>query len=133
MMKETIFTHSLISDLDAKQFSKFEEIVTKDVKSTSTSEELEILKSNLELWLYSLSSIRRNVEYHLSSRAAARKAKVNEMVQNQEPKEVINAFKNTEAEWRVNAIKFLSTIEKKTLYVKMIVKEQKQLERIEYI
>ncbi len=133
MMKETIFTHSLISDLDAKQFSKFEEIVTKDVKSTSTSEELEILKSNLELWLYSLSSIRRNVEYHLSSRAAARKAKVNEMVQNQEPKEAINAFKNTEAEWRVNAIKFLSTIEKKTLYVKMIVKEQKQLERIEYI
>jgi hypothetical protein len=55
------------------------------------------------------------------------------MVQNQEPKEAINAFKNTEAEWRVNAIKFLSTIEKKTLYVKMIVKEQKQLERIEYI
>ena len=133
MMKETIFTHSLISDLDAKQFTKFEEIVTKDVKSTSTSEELEILKSNLDLWLYSLSSIRRNVEYHLSSRAAARKAKVNEMIQNQETKEAINTFKNTEAEWRVNAIKFLSTIEKKTLYVKMIVKEQKQLERIEYI
>jgi len=133
MMKETIFTHSLISDLDAKQITKFEELVTKDVKSTSTPEEFEILKSSLDLWLYCLSSIRRNVEYHLSSRAAARKAKVNQMVQSQEPKEDINAFKNTEAEWRVNAIKFLSTIEKKTLYVKMIVKEQKQLERIEYI
>ena len=131
-MEKTIFNHSLIYDLDPKQIAQFEELVTKDVKSTSTPEELEVLKSNMELWLYALSSIRRNVEYHLSSRAAARKAKVVEMVQNQEPKENINSFKNSESEWRVNAIKFLSTIEKKTLYVKMLLKEQKAFSQIQY-
>lgn len=131
-MEKTIFNHSLICDLDPKQIAQFEELVAKDVKSTSTPEELEVLKSNMELWLYALSSIRRNVEYHLSSRAAARKAKVFEMVQNQEPKENINSFKNSESEWRVNAIKFLSTIEKKTLYVKMLLKEQKAFSQIQY-
>ncbi len=131
-MEKAIFNHSLIYDLDPKQIAQFEELVAKDVKSTSTQEELEVLKSNMELLLYSLSSIRRNVEYHLSSRAAARKAKVFEMVNNQESKENINSFKNSESEWRVNAIKFLSTIEKKTLYVKMLLKEQKAFSQIQY-
>jgi len=131
-MENTVFNHSLIYDLDPKQIAQFEELVAKDVKSTSTPQELEVLKSNMELWLYSLSSIRRNVEYHLSSRAVARKAKVFEMVQNQDTKENINSFKNSESEWRVNAIKFLSTIEKKTLYVKMLLKEQKAFSQIQY-
>lgn len=133
MMKETIYSHSFISDLDQSQLSQFEDLVTKDVKNGSSTEELELLKSNTDLWLYFLSSIRRNVEYHLSSRSATRNAKIFEMIQNKETKESINSFKNSEAEWRVNAIKFLSTIEKKTLYVKMIVREQKQLEKIQYL
>lgn len=132
-MKETIYSYSFVSDLDQSQLTQFEELVTKDVKNGSTSEELELLKSNTDLWLYFLSSIRRNVEYHLSSRSAARNAKISEMIQNKETKESINSFKNSEAEWRVNAIKFLSTIEKKTLYVKMMVREQKQLEKIQYL
>ena len=131
-MENMIFNHSLIYDLDPKQISQFEELVAKDVKSTSTPEELEVLKSNMELWLYSLSSIRRNVEYHLSSRAVARKAKIFNMIQNQDTKENINSFKNSESEWRINAIKFLSTIEKKTLYVKMLLKEQKAFSQIQY-
>lgn len=132
-MKETIYSYSFVSDLDQSQLTQFEELVTKDVKNGSTPEELELLKSNTDLWLYFLSSIRRNVEYHLSSRSAARNAKISEMIQNKETKESINSFKNSEAEWRVNAIKFLSTIEKKTLYVKMMVREQKQLEKIQYL
>jgi hypothetical protein len=132
-MKDTIYTYSFVSDLNQSQLSQFEELVTKDVKNGSAPEELEILKSNIDLWLYFLSSIRRNVEYHLSSRTAARKAKISEMIQNKDSKELLDSFRKSEDEWRVNAIKFLSTIEKKTLYVKMIVKEQKQAEKIQYL
>lgn len=132
-MKDTIYTYSFVSDLNQSQLSQFEELVTKDVKNGSTPEELEILKSNIDLWLYFLSSIRRSVEYHLSSRTAARKAKISEMIQNKDSKELLDSFRKSEDEWRVNAIKFLSTIEKKTLYVKMIVKEQRQAEKIQYL
>lgn len=132
-MKDTIYTYSFISDLNQSQLSLFEELVTKDVKNGSTQDELDVLKSNVDLWLYFLSSIRRNVEYHLSSRTAARKAKISEMIQNKDTKEAIDSFKKSEDEWRVNAIKFLSTIEKKTLYVKMLVKEQRQADKAQYL
>ena len=54
------------------------------------------------------------------------------MVKNGTDKESMNSFRTSESEWRVNAIKFLSTIEKKTLYVKMLTREQKQLSNIQY-
>lgn len=131
-MQETIFSQALIADLDPQQLAQFEEYVTKDVKTSSTPQETNILKSNLELWLYCLSSIRRTVEYHLASRNANRKSKLFDMVRDGTSKEDINSFRTSESEWRVNAIKFLSTIEKKTLYVKMLTREQKQFSGIQY-
>jgi len=131
-MKETIFAHSLIFDLDSSHLAQFEEYVNKDVKNTALEEDVLILKSNLELWLYSLSSIRRNVEYHLSSRTATKRVKLASMIGLNATVQEIESYKNSESEWRVNAIKFLSTIEKKTLYVKMLCKEQNQISKIVY-
>lgn len=131
-MKETIFSQSLIADLSSQELTQFEDYVTKDVKNSASADEVNILKSNLELWLYCLSSIRRSVEYHLASRSATKKSKLLDMVNNGTDKESINSFRTSESEWRVNAIKFLSTIEKKTLYVKMLTREQKQLSNIQY-
>jgi len=44
----------------------------------------------------------------------------------------LSSYKKSESEWRVNAIKFLSTIEKKTLYVKLLMKEERKFSQINY-
>jgi hypothetical protein len=42
---------------------------------------------------------------------------------NNSPKEDINKLLSTESLWRVNTLKFLNSLEKKILYVKFIAKE----------
>lgn len=131
-MNEAFYTHSLISDLSNAHLAKFEELVLKEVKSSVTEEETAILKSSLDLWLYTLSSIRRNVEYSLSSRNSNRKSTISDMISKGVPDAELSSYKKTESEWRVNAIKFLSTIEKKTLYVKLLMKEERKFSQINY-
>jgi hypothetical protein len=131
-MNEAIYTHSLISDLSNAHLAKFEELVLKEVKSSVTEEETAILKSSLDLWLYTLSSIRRNVEYSLSSRNSNRKSTISDMISKGVSDAELSSYKKTESEWRVNAIKFLSTIEKKTLYVKLLMKEERKFSQINY-
>jgi hypothetical protein len=131
-MNEAIYTHSLISDLSNAHLAKFEELVLKEVKSSVTEEEIAILKSSLDLWLYTLSSIRRNVEYSLSSRNSNRKSTISDMISKGVSDAELSSYKKSESEWRVNAIKFLSTIEKKTLYVKLLMKEERKFSQINY-
>jgi hypothetical protein len=131
-MNEAFYTHSLISDLSNAHLAKFEELVLKEVKSSVTEEETAILKSSLDLWLYTLSSIRRNVEYSLSSRNSNRKSTISDMISKGVSDAELSSYKKTESEWRVNAIKFLSTIEKKTLYVKLLMKEERKFSQINY-
>lgn len=131
-MNEAIYTHSLISDLSNAHLAKFEELVLKEVKSSVTEEETAILKSSLDLWLYTLSSIRRNVEYSLSSRNSNRKSTISDMISKGVSDAELASYKKSESEWRVNAIKFLSTIEKKTLYVKLLMKEERKFSQINY-
>jgi hypothetical protein len=131
-MNEAFYTHSLISDLSSAHLAKFEELVLKEVKSSVTEEETAILKSSLDLWLYTLSSIRRNVEYSLSSRNSNRKSTISDMISKGVSDAELSSYKKTESEWRVNAIKFLSTIEKKTLYVKLLMKEERKFSQINY-
>jgi hypothetical protein len=131
-MNEAFYTHSLISDLSNAHLAKFEELVLKEVKSSVTEEEAAILKSSLDLWLYTLSSIRRNVEYSLSSRNSNRKSTISDMISKGVSDAELSSYKKTESEWRVNAIKFLSTIEKKTLYVKLLMKEERKFSQINY-
>ena len=57
-----------IEDLSESQLSSFNELVLKDIKNESASEDKTILSNNLELWLFQLRVIRRDVEFQLSSR-----------------------------------------------------------------
>jgi hypothetical protein len=111
-----------------KQYSKnelssFEVLVNKDIKSQITSSELEILVLNIDKWLYCLHSIKRDVEYNLSSRGAGRKILIRQLKDTNAPKEDMNKLLSTESLWKVNTLKFLNSLEKKILYVKLISKE----------
>jgi hypothetical protein len=114
---------SQIKQYNRNELSAFEALVNKDIKTQVTSSELETLVANIDKWLYCLYSIKRDVEYNLSSRDAGRKILLQQMKDNGSPKEDISKLLSTESLWRVNTLKFLNSLEKKILYVKFIAKE----------
>jgi hypothetical protein len=114
---------SQIKQYNRNELSAFEALVNKDIKTQVTSSELETLVANIDKWLYCLYSIKRDVEYNLSSRDAGRKMLLQQLKDNNSPKEDISKLLSTESLWRVNTLKFLNSLEKKILYVKFIAKE----------
>lgn len=108
---------------DRNQLSSFEALVNKDIKTQVNSSELETLALNIDKWLYCLYSIKRDVEYNISSREAGRKILLQQMKDSNAPKEDIHKLLSSESLWRVNTLKFLNSLEKKILYVKLLVKE----------
>lgn len=114
---------SQIKQYNRNELSAFEALVNKDIKTQVTSSELETLVANIDKWLYCLYSIKRDVEYNLSSRDAGRKILLQQMKDNGSPKEDVSKLLSTESLWRVNTLKFLNSLEKKILYVKFIAKE----------
>jgi len=114
--------------MQAKQYNRsdlsaFEALVNKDIKTQVTSSELETLVLNIDKWFYCLYSIKRDVEYNISSREAGRKILLQQMKDRNAPKEDIHKLLATESLWRVNTLKFLNSLEKKILYVKLLMKE----------
>lgn len=124
-MTTDIWTPSFLRDLTDAQLSEFQEIVLKDVKNKLDSDEgRTILLNNLDLWLYSLQILRREIELQLSQHKTNLQIKVQEMrVAGQSPSDVQLAVL-TEQRWRNNAMKFLTAIERKTLYVKLLLAEE---------
>jgi hypothetical protein len=114
---------SQIKQYSKNELSSFEALVNKDIKTQVTSSELETLVANIDKWLYCLYSIKRDVEYNLSSRDAGRKILLQQLKDNNSPQEDISKLLSTESLWRVNTLKFLNSLEKKILYVKFIAKE----------
>ena len=114
---------SQIKQYNRNELSAFEALVNKDIKTQVTASELETLVVNIDKWLYCLYSIKRDVEYNLSSRDAGRKMLLQQLKDNNSPKEDISKLLSTESLWRVNTLKFLNSLEKKILYVKFIAKE----------
>jgi hypothetical protein len=112
-----------IKQYNRNELSAFEALVNKDIKTQVNPSELETLVSNIDKWLFCLYSIKRDVEYNLSSRDAGRKMLLQQLKDNNSPKEDINKLLSTESLWRVNTLKFLNSLEKKILYVKFIAKE----------
>lgn len=107
--------------------ASFEALVNKDIKTQVTTGELEILALNLDKWLFCLYSIKRDVEYNLSSRQAGRKISVRQMRASNSSIEDINKILASEGLWRVNTLKFLNSLEKKILYVKLAIKESNNM------
>jgi len=113
---------------DRNQLSSFEALVNKDIKTQVSSSELETLALNIDTWLYCLYSIKRDVEYNLSSREAGRKILLQQLKDSNAPKEDIHKLLSSESLWRVNTLKFLNSLEKKILYVKLLVRETSKVE-----
>lgn len=121
-LKMTTSPLSLI-DITEYDLKVFESIVLNDVKNSSTDEEIDYLKSNLDLWVYTLLVMRRNAEYSLSSRNSSKKATLSKMTAEERSQSEIESFLTSESQWRINTIKFLSVLEKKILYVKILIKQ----------
>jgi hypothetical protein len=111
-----------IEDLSEFQLSSFNELVLKDIKNESASEDKTILSNNLELWLFQLRVIRRDVEFQLSSQKSKDKIKFIELAELNDENE-INEYKIKQNKWRMGAVRFLTAIEHKMLYVKLIISD----------
>jgi hypothetical protein len=117
-----IWSESQISDLTQDQLNSFNEIVLKDIKNESSSEDKSILDNNLELWMFQLRVIRKDVEFQLSSQKAKDKIKMIELSQSNDLTE-LNDYKIKQSKWRMGAVRFLTAIEQKQLYVKLLLSD----------
>jgi len=127
-MPTDVWTKNYIKDLTEQELQHFQEIVISDVKNNASSEDKTILSNNLELWLYCLQLTRREVELKLSRFKTALKAKVKEKFDQCAPQEEIVDLRIAEETWRNNAVRFLNAIEKKVLYVKLLIDEEEMIE-----
>lgn len=113
----------IIQDMTEDQLKDFELLVANDIKNLSSQNDLEFLKQNLDLWLYFLLSMKRTAEYNVSSRSSNRKITLSRMRADHVPQSEIDNFISSEERWRVNTVKFLSVVERKILYVNLLVKQ----------
>lgn len=126
-MELTYLNNRTIDSISDKEMSKFQEVVASDIKSSETSDEVKTyLHSHLELWHYSLQLVRREIELQLSCQKAKVEMHKNNLKKNNSQYsefEVLD-YVNKQNNWRMTAVKFLSNIERKTLYVKLLLKNK---------
>lgn len=116
-MNHLTHTHD---DIDVSDLDSFKDLVIKDIKNESSLEEKTILENNLDAWLYNLRVMRRDVEFQLSSNKSKNKAKALEMREMGASTRDVESFITKQNQWRINTIRFLTAIEKKMLYVKIL-------------
>lgn len=116
-----------IDSISDKEMSKFQEVVANDIKSPETSDEVKAyLHSHLELWHYSLQLVRREIELQLSCQKTKVEMHKNNLRKNnsQYSESQVLDYVNKQSNWRMTAVKFLSNIERRTLYVKLLLKNK---------
>jgi len=124
-MLKDIWSESLLSELSDTDLEKFQEIVSNDVKNKGSShEDKTILMNNLDLWLYCLRVTRRELELQLSNHKANIRVTLTDLKQEQASQKEISEILIAEERWRNNAKKFLISIERKMLYVKLLMEEE---------
>jgi hypothetical protein len=106
--------------VDIDYVDKIKDVVIRDIKNEASPEEKEMLENNVDMWLYNLRVIRRDVEFQLTSNKAKNKIKALEMKEMGASTADVESFITKQNKWRINTIKFLTSIERKMLYVKMI-------------
>lgn len=113
-----------IDDLDLtsdQDLDSFKQLVIADIKGSISEEEKIHLLNNLALWNYNLQTLRRDMELQLSCQKSKIKMQVANFDQMSEhEKSQTKSFINDQHKWRMSALKFLSNIERKALYVKML-------------
>lgn len=122
--------------LDEEQLIRFRELVIDDVKTSSDKEVFDYLHQSLDLWLYTLQTLRREVELQLSCQNAKLKMDIYALSSVENTSDLSDEYnrqneivdlKVKHHKWRMSVLKFLTNIENKTLYVKMLISNQKTL------
>jgi hypothetical protein len=106
--------------VDIDYIDRLKDVVIRDIKNEASQQEKDMLEGNVDMWLYNLRVIRRDVEFQLSSNKAKNKIKALEMKEMGASTADVESFITKQNKWRINTIKFLTSIERKMLYVKMI-------------
>lgn len=126
MTIEDIWTETFIEDFTDNDLRNFEEIVLRDVKNKSfQAADKEILLNNKDLWLFSLQGLRREIELQLAQHKTNLKTKRHELRSNPDSEMQMEIVTLADETWRNNALKFLVSIERKTLYVKLLIQQEK--------
>ena len=122
--RKLIMNTQVQNDAYDKQLEEFKSVVLKDVRNESSEEEKQYLMQNIDLWLYVLQTTRRDVEFQLSSQKSKDKIAFLELRASNPSDEEIIEFNKKKDKWKMGAIRFLSAIEKRMLYVKITLKSQ---------
>lgn len=119
-----IWTETFIEEFSEKEIQEFQEIVLRDIRNKCFNDhEKEILRSNLDLWIYNLRIIRKETELKLSQIKTNIKIKMLELHDaNITEKERQNTL-IVEQTRRNNTIKFLGHVEQRMLYVKLLLQQ----------
>lgn len=121
---------------DQEQLLRFRELVIDDIKNDQDKEILDYLCSNLDLWLYTLQTLRREVELQISCQNAKLKMDISNLTNSADlltsddynrENEIVD-LKVKHHKWKMSVLKFLTNIEIKTLYVKMLINQTNKLE-----
>jgi len=119
-MTQDIWSLKKFEDLTTEEMQQFNSLVLKDIKGEASEEDLQILTENVYLWIFQLRIIRKDVEFQLASQKSKDKIKVIEM-NDLEDKAELNEYVIRQNKWRMGAVRFLTAIEHRMLYVKMLI------------
>lgn len=118
-MTQDIWSLKRFEDLTNEELLQFNGLVLKDVKGEATEEDLEVLMLNVHLWMFQLRIVRKDVEFQLASQKSKDKIKSIEMISSDNKAEM-QEYIIKQNKWRMGAIRFLTAIEQRMLYVKMV-------------
>jgi len=115
-----IWSIKKFEDLSVEEMQLFNALVLKDIKGESTDDELQVLTENAHLWMFQLRIVRKDVEFQLASQKSKDRIKAIEMG-DADDKDEFNEYVIRQNKWRMGAVRFLTAIEHRMLYVKMII------------
>jgi len=119
-MTQDIWSMKRFEDLTAEELQDFNALVLKDIKGEADAIDLEILTANANLWMFQLRIVRKDVEFQLASQKSKDKIKSIEMSEIEDKTEM-KEYVIRQNKWRMGAVRFLTAIEHRMLYVKMII------------
>ena len=119
-MTQDIWSMKRFEDLTAEELQDFNALVLKDIKGEANAIDLEILTANANLWMFQLRIVRKDVEFQLASQKSKDKIKSIEMSEIEDKTEM-KEYVIRQNKWRMGAVRFLTAIEHRMLYVKMII------------
>ncbi len=119
-----IWSMEYFENLTPDQLQQFNALVLKDIKNETDQQETLVLLANINLWMFQLRIIRKDVEFQLASQKS--KDKIKTIGLNEENKLDVEKHLLESNKWRMGAIRFLTAIEHRMLYVKLVLSENNQ-------